>query len=183
MEGGSGDRVPLPDQQLRTEPTRLEQLLTDGRQIQVLRDLDVVIPHDREVIRDAQTGLVGGADDPQRLGVARGEDRRGSSIKREEPTGQLPCLVAAVGTERDELRLDRLAGCRQGALVADVAVPTRGEPEWVVELVTHEADPSVTKFQQVACRCLTTADVVADDVRQSLDRRGVCIDDDHRDGG
>ena len=91
------------EQQLGTTPPGLEELLADGREPDVVGDLDVVVADDRQVVGDAQARLVRGADDAQGLRVAGGEDGGRTLGGRRAVGGQLARLVAAVRSERDQV--------------------------------------------------------------------------------
>ena len=173
----------LSQEQLGTEAPRVEELLAHGREADVLGDLDVVVAHDRQVVGHAQAKLVGGADDAQRLRVAGGEDRGRAVVAEQQARRELPSLVAAVGAERHEVRPRGRPGSLERLLVPDVPVAAGGEAERVVELVADERDLPVAEAEQMGRRGQPAGDVIADHVREPLDRRRVGVHDDDRDRG
>ena len=77
IEGGTSERRSI-SRRSRSAPTpsRLEQLLADGRESDVVGHLDVVVADDRQVVGDSDARVVRRGDDAQGLGVAGGEDGR-----------------------------------------------------------------------------------------------------------
>ncbi len=75
--GGSlGSALDLGKEDLGAAAPRLEELLADGREADVVGRLDVVVADDRQVVRDMEAELARGGDDAERLRVAGREDRR-----------------------------------------------------------------------------------------------------------
>jgi hypothetical protein len=48
--------------------------LADGRQPEIGRDLNIVVTHNREVLRDGETGVAGGFEHAERVDVAAADD-------------------------------------------------------------------------------------------------------------
>ncbi len=95
--------VDLAEEQLGAAAAGFEELLVDRREADVIGCLDVVVADDRQVARHVQAELVGRREDPERLRVARGEDRGRRSGPAQESDREFARLVPSVGAERDRM--------------------------------------------------------------------------------